>query len=175
MIIGIFNRQWCSLYERRPMRPWRLCPRWGCAVAALLLLLALVVPQSLSAADTAEADIRTALAQWTADFNAGRADKVCTLFSTELRANVRDAPERDYAALCDLLTRSLGDRSRTYSYALDLKEIKVWSNVAVVRLVWTLTVRQGDKVTTSVEPGMDIFERQGDGSWKIVRFMAYEQ
>jgi steroid delta-isomerase len=152
----------------------RCCNGRGAAV--LLALLVLTVPRPLAAADdAAEAGIRGALAQWTDDFNAGRADKVCSLFSTELRANVRGAVERDYAALCDLLTRSLGDRSRSYKYALDLKEIKVWGNIAMVRLVWTLTVRQDDKVTTSVEPGMDIFERQGDGSWKIIRFVAYEQ
>jgi ketosteroid isomerase-like protein len=154
----------------------RVCPCWSRTIAVLLTLLVLAIPRPLSAADdTAEAGIKAALAQWTTDFNAGRADRVCSLFSTDLRANVRGAAERDYAALCDLLTRSLGDRSRSYSYALDLKEIKVWGNNAMVRLVWTLTVRQGDKVTTSVEPGMDIFERQGDGSWKIIRFMAYEQ
>ena len=148
----------------------------GRIIAVLLALFILTLPRPLFAADdTTEATIRGALTQWTTDFNAGRGDKVCSLFSTELRANVRGVPERDYAALCDLLTRSRGDRSRSYSYALDIKEIRVWGNTAMVRLVWTLTMRQGDKVTTSVEPGMDIFERQGDGSWKIIRFMAYEQ
>ena len=26
-----------------------------------------------------------------------------------------------------------------------------------------------------IEPGMDIFRRQPDGSWKIMRYMAYSQ
>jgi ketosteroid isomerase-like protein len=28
--------------------------------------------------------------------------------------------------------------------------------------------------TTSVEPGIDIFRRQADGSWKISRYIGYE-
>jgi ketosteroid isomerase-like protein len=147
--------------------------------AALLvtLLLARIGANAPAAAadDAAQAQIRTALTLWMDDFNAGRADKVCGLFAPDLRANVRGVPERDYGALCDLLQRSLADRSRHYAYALDIKEISVWGEVAVVRLVWTLTVNQNGADTLSVEPGMDIFARQPDGTWKITRFMAYQQ
>jgi len=59
---------------------------------------------------------------------------------------------------------------------LDIKEIVVFGDVAVVRLVWTLTIKEKDgREFKSVEPGMDIFRRQADGSWKIVRYMAYEE
>jgi hypothetical protein len=49
--------------------------------------------------------------------------------------------------------------------------------MAAVRLVWTLTVkRQGQAVdTVSAEPGLDILRRQPDGTWKIVRYLAYEE
>jgi steroid delta-isomerase len=124
-------------------------------------------PVNAAADDAAQSQIRSALTQWTADFNAARADKVCALFAPDLR---------DYGALCELLQRSLGDRTKRYAYALDIKEILVWGDIATVRLVWTLTVQPNDApVATSVEPGMDIFRREGDGSWKITRFMSYEQ
>ena len=73
--------------------------------------------------------------------------------------------------------RSLGDGARTFSYALAIKEILVWGDVAVVRLTWTLTVRDKSKArdVTSVEPGLDVFRRQGDGRRRIVRYVAYEQ
>ena len=90
-----------------------------------------------------------------ADFNAGRADKVCDLFAPDLIAQYRGQPERGYAALCDLLKRSLGDRGKTYRYALAIKEILVAGDLAVVRLTWTLTVRGKDAASeiTSDEPG----------------------
>ena len=116
------------------------------------------------------------MSQWTADFNARKADRVCDLFAAEVRADVRGYPTRDHQAVCDLLITSLRDRTRDFRYALDIKEILVLGDVAVVRLVWTLTIKQSDgREITSVEPGMDVFQRQSDGSWKIVRYMAYEE
>jgi uncharacterized protein (TIGR02246 family) len=141
-----------------------------------LLSLALLAPAVAQGDSPAQAAIRAALTQWMADFNAGDADKVCALFAPDLIAQYRGQPERDYQGLCDLLKRSLSDRSRTYTYSLAIKEILVAGDLAVVRLTWTLRVKPKDGAgdTTSDEPGMDIFRRQGDGSWKISRYIAYE-
>lgn len=138
------------------------------------LLLAGAAPPAV-ASGSARAQIKAALVQWKDDFNAGRADKVCDLFARDLRADFRGQPERGYDALCSLLRRSLADRTRAYSYALAIKEILVWGDTAVVRLTWTLTERPraGGRATTSVEPGLDVFRRQRDGHWRIVRYMAY--
>jgi steroid delta-isomerase len=122
----------------------------------------------------AQAEIRAALTQWMADFNAGKADKVCDLFAPDLVAQYRGQPERGYEALCGLLKRSLNDRGKRYNYALAIEEIIVEGDIAVVRLTWTLDVRSAEGESTSVEPGFDIFRRQPDGSWKIARYIAYE-
>jgi ketosteroid isomerase-like protein len=145
---------------------------WGGLFA--LVLVSTAIAQGESAA--AQAEIRAALVQWMADFNARRADKVCGLFAPDLIAQYRGQPERDYNSLCDLLKRSLGDRTKTYRYALAINEILVVGDLAVVRLVWTLTVQRQDIAGEIVadEPGMDIFRRQPDGSWKISRYVAYE-
>jgi ketosteroid isomerase-like protein len=142
-----------------------------------VLLLALATPvvaqQPYSAA---QAEIRAALTQWMTDFNAGRVEKACALFAPDLVAQYRGQPERDYDALCDLLKQSLNDRTKSYAYSLVIKEIMVAGDLAVVRLVWTLKLTRKDppSETSSDEPGMDIFRRQPDGSWKISRFIAYE-
>ena len=114
------------------------------------------------------AEIAAALTQWTADFNAGRADKVCDLLRTTCVRIFAASPSAQ---------RSLGDSTRTFSYALAVKEILVWGDAAVVRLTWTLTIRDKGRArdVTSVEPGLDVFRRQDDGRWRIVRYMAYEQ
>jgi uncharacterized protein (TIGR02246 family) len=147
----------------------------GTCLRASLVSLVLASAAAAQSDTPAQAAIRAALTQWMADFNAGRAEKVCDLFAPDLVAQYRGQPERGWDALCDLLRRSLADRSKTYSYALAIKEILVEGDLAVVRLTWTLTVRAKDSAeTTSVEPGMDIFRRQADGSWKISRYMGYE-
>ena len=146
----------------------------GCLLLATLLLVSLWAGPSR--AGDAAAEIESTLTRWMADFNAGKADRICDLFAAEVRADYRGFPTRDHRAICDLLTKSLADESRTYRYSLDIKEILVFGDVAVVRLVWTLSIRERDgKAITSVEPGMDIFQRQADGEWKIIRYMAYEE
>lgn len=48
-------------------------------------------------------------------------------------------------------------------------------DLAVVRLIWTLTVTDADNkvAETTKDRGIDIFRRQADGSWKISRYIAY--
>src|SRR5437868_1477108 len=116
-----------------------------CKFPVFFILAALLTSAAFAARaddDTSRAEITGALTQWTADFNARRADKICDLFSRELRADFRGQPERGYEAQCALLQRSLGESARTFSYALAIKEILVSGDVAVVRLTWTLTIRQ---------------------------------
>jgi ketosteroid isomerase-like protein len=122
-----------------------------------------------------ETAIRAALEKWTADFNAGNAEEICDLFASELRYDYRGHPERNYDDLCGLLHRTLNDRAKHYAYALDIKEMLVASDTAIVRLVWTLTIRSNDaRLERSTETGMDVFRKQEDGSWKIIRYIAYE-
>ena len=129
-----------------------------------------------SLAGDAASEIETTLPRWKSDFNAGKAERVCDLFAADVRADFRGYPTRGHREVCDLLVKSLSDATRSYSYALDIREILVFGDVAVVRLVWTLTIKkENGKSIKSVEPGMDVFRRQADGSWKIVRYMAYEQ
>ena len=149
--------------------------RIGAAVLLSTFLLSLFSSGPLLAGDAA-ADVKSALTQWMADFNAGKTERVCDLFATDVRADFRGYPTRDHQAVCDILIQSLMNKTRAFSYALDIKEIVVFGDVAVVRLVWTLTIKEkGGGEIKSVEPGMDVFQRQADGSWRIVRYMAYEE
>ena len=126
---------------------------------------------------TAESEIGAALERWTADFNAGRADKVCDLFAPVLRADVRGAKERDFDTQCSLLRKALADPGRAYAYAFEIKEVVTERDMAVVRLSWTTTTRikATGQVSTSIDQGLDVFGRGTDGNWRIIRYMAYEQ
>jgi uncharacterized protein (TIGR02246 family) len=133
-------------------------------------------PGDASPSGTADRAIRAALTTWMADFNAGRADRVCTLFAPDLRATYRGFPERGYHETCDLLRRSLTDSRRRFSYTLEIQEVLVSGELAVVRLVWRLTVtpRDGGSPITPQESGMDVFRHQADGRWQIIRYLAFE-
>jgi len=142
-----------------------------------ILAITFSAPAPAAAEDDAQAAIRRALLQWTADFNARRADKVCDLFEPGLMYDFQGLPEQSFDDICPRLKRALGDDTRSWTYAQpDIKEILVFGDMAVVRFTWTSTVMGGSGgEVKSVEPGMDIFRRQSDGSWKIMRYMAYSQ
>jgi uncharacterized protein (TIGR02246 family) len=144
-------------------------------IGSALLCVAVLGTAAAQSDRSAQAEIRAALTQWMTDFNAGKADRVCGLFAPDLIAQYRGQPERNYNAVCDLLKRSLTDRTKKFSYALDIKEIIVAGDLAIVRLNWTLTIQGKEAPAQTIdEPGMDIFRRQADGSWKIFRYIAYD-
>jgi steroid delta-isomerase len=132
--------------------------------------------QAGDATAEAEAEIRSALAAWNAAFNAADTERICDLFAPDLRYYVRDLPEQTYDDMCGRLKKTLADPARALAYSADIHEVIVTGDSAVVRLTWTLTTRApGEAPVTGVEQGMDYFERQPDGSWKIARFVSYEE
>jgi ketosteroid isomerase-like protein len=143
-----------------------------CGISAV----AAVSSASAQQADKAETAIRDALLKWTIDFNARDASHICDLFAPDLAYDYRGFPERDYETLCGLLRRSLADQSRHFDYSLEIKEIIVSGDLAIVRLVWTLkgTLPGASKAVESKEPGLDVFRKQPDGKWRIARYIAYE-
>jgi ketosteroid isomerase-like protein len=146
-------------------------------VKPFILACMLASAAAPAAAQSPDAEIRAALTQWTGDFNAGRADKVCDLFAPSLRADVRGAAERDFDAQCKLLRKALDDPEQAMSEAFELKEIVTERDMAVVRLTWTTTtrVKATGQVLTSVYQGLDVFGKGSDGAWRIIRYMAYER
>jgi hypothetical protein len=100
---------------------------------------------------------------------------VCDLFSTDLRYDFRGLPEQNYALLCARLNRALADHTKTFQYDLRIKEVIVTDTFAAVRLTWiSRVVLPTQRSTTNEEPGLDIFQRQPNGGWKIIRYLAYE-
>jgi uncharacterized protein (TIGR02246 family) len=168
--------------------PWQRRPHMkqnaSTALRALTILLACCGVYWISARSTvsaqsavgAETAVRDALLKWTIDFNTRNTSRICDLFAPDLVYDYRGFPERGYDALCGLLHRSLNDRTKKFTYFLDIKEIIVAGDLAIVRLVWTLNVTSPDtsEAKGSIEPGLDVFRRQPDGSWRIIRYIAYE-
>jgi steroid delta-isomerase len=151
---------------------------FGRTLVRSALSVALVVlfdaPASADSPDAAQNEIRSALEKWRSAFNDRDERQVCDLFAPDLIANYQGQPERNYTSLCQLLQTSLADRERTYHYSLNINEVLVYGDLAVVRLIWTLEIeKDGASKEIIAEPAVDIFRHQADGSWKISRYLAY--
>jgi ketosteroid isomerase-like protein len=69
---------------------------------------------------------------------------------------------------------ALRDPDTAYRYSVEINEIMVDGDAAVVRLIWALEIdKAGSPTRTIEEPAVDILHRQADGSWKISRYLAY--
>jgi steroid delta-isomerase len=151
---------------------------FGRTLVRSALSVALVVlfdaPASADSPDAAQNEIRSALEKWRSAFNDRDERQVCDLFAPDLIANYQGQPERNYTSLCQLLQTSLVDSERTYHYSLNINEVLVYGDLAVVRLIWTLEIeKDGASKEIIAEPAVDIFRHQADGSWKISRYLAY--
>ncbi len=150
----------------------------SCPFLALLPVLMAISGGSMElwAADDPTAKIRAALEQWRVEFNARQTAHICDLFAPGLRYDFQGLPEQNYTLLCDRLHRALADRTISFQYELHIKEVMVSGSLAVVRLTWISTETGLDgHSTTEDEPGLDVFQRQPDGSWKIIRYIAYPE
>jgi len=56
-------------------------------------------------------------------------------------------------------------------YSVVVEEIIASGDLALVRDVWTTTRRGPDSATTQRDRSFELFRRQGDGSWKIFRWV----
>ncbi len=117
-------------------------------------------------------EIRQRIEKWADDFNNGRKQAACDLFSKTLKSDVQGQGEADYATRCALISKAIDDPQRDFRYSAEIKEIGVDGDLGFVRLDWTLTILPGGE--TSLEPGIDIFRRESDGVWRIVRYMSFE-
>jgi ketosteroid isomerase-like protein len=125
----------------------------------------------------ARAEIIRLLQKWPQDFNDKKAQEVCGLFAPNLVASYPGTTDRNFEDMCRQLTSNLSESSnRIYRYGTpEIEQIQIEGDLAVVRLIWTLTVsdKNGSTIETTKEKGLDVFRKQGNGQWKIAISYAY--
>lgn len=143
------------------------------SIAALLLLAACA-----SASDPKQdADaIRVALTEWPRAWNARELKPVCDLFAPDVVLSFPHSKDRDHAAMCAGFASSFARTDHTIRYdAPAIEEVLVDGDLATARLVWTARVTgdgiDGERVER--EQGLDVFQRQPDGRWRIRVSHAY--
>lgn len=141
-------------------------------IALLLLGLSIAGP-ALAQPDRDAAAIRGRLHAWADAFNARDAERACELFADDVIAVIRGVEDSDKAAICGRLRGALAATDRRMSYTPDIRQVLVSGDLAAVLLVWALTVERDGQRHVSEEKGLDVFRRDPDGIWRIVRFMAF--
>lgn len=143
---------------------------------AALLLASGALASSAAYADAAEdqATFQAIFSNWTKAFNEKRYPEVCDLFSGSLVADYQGAPKKDYASICNGFKNLFAEKSSVHHNDFRMHQIYRTADLATVRITWYLDVyKDGAHVSSVQEEGLDVFQKQEDGKWKIVNFIAY--
>ena len=160
--------------SRPRQRPKSRARRRSLRLALLAGLVCAVAPSSAFAdVETDKAAIAARLTAWSDAFNARDASGACDLFSADLVSTMRGRSDEGRDGVCRRIAAALADRGLTMRYAPQIEEILVSGDLAVVRLVWSVTAQRGSKPAVSKEPSLDVFRREADGQWRIIRFLAF--
>lgn len=121
-------------------------------------------------------EIRERLNQWPKDFHEKKYEQVCSLFAQNLIASYPGAPDRDFNQMCQHLSLAMHNSETLFDYAApQIEEMILDKEIVAVRLIWTLTITDSKTQKKEIirERGLDIFQRQPDGTWKIRISYAY--
>jgi ketosteroid isomerase-like protein len=132
----------------------------------LILLLAACAHARAPGAAEDEASIRARLAQWTGQYNSGDYAGAADIWAPGLIGVAGggapdDSFEREQAGA------RRGSRPPDEKYALQIDEVVVAGDLAVVRDTWRSTGPGGTTTFRSFE----VWQRQADGQWKITRWI----
>lgn len=143
---------------------------------AVLLLASGALASSAAHADATEdqATFQAIFSDWTHAFNEKRFPEVCDLFSPALVADYQGAQKKDYSSICNGFKKIFAEQGVVYHNDFRIHQVYRANDLAAVRITWYLDVRKDGSPESAVqEEGLDVFQRQEDGKWKIVNFIAY--
>jgi ketosteroid isomerase-like protein len=144
-------------------------------------LASLIIALSLACMSSAHADaaedretFQAIFSAWTQSFNEKRFPEVCNLFSRSLSADYQGARTKDYAGICNGFKTIFQEKDVIYHNDFKIHQIVRANDLAAVRITWYLNVyKEGAHVSAIQEEGLDVFQRQANGNWEIVNFIAY--
>jgi ketosteroid isomerase-like protein len=144
--------------------------------APIILFMAILITPDLHAASNHQdyALFENIFRHWTQSFNHKDLAGSCSLFSENLVADYRGAPQKNYASICDGFKKVFSQDHQSYQYDFRLREVYRAGDLAVARITWYLRIYANGKPVSRVkDEGMDVFAKNPRGEWKIINYLAY--
>ncbi|HJU87799.1 MAG TPA: nuclear transport factor 2 family protein [Gemmatimonadaceae bacterium] len=148
-------------------------------VTRVLPLALLIVLGSAAGAQSSDADtaaIRASILRGARGFETGNPDLILEHYGRDIVLSYPGMPDQDYSTLAkayaELRNRPASVKASTTP---TFDEILVAGDIAIVRLRWTTTIREGTRTSTRRLKDMQIWRREPDGRWMFVRGMHYRE
>lgn len=122
--------------------------------------------------------VRRAFESTVAAHNAGDVSRMLPLIAADAVISYPGLPDTGVPAnpIHDGFRKQLAPRpGMTRAFVARIEEIIVSGDIAIVRALWTVDWTRESPAASgkSVEKDLEIWGRQGDGSWKLVRGMSF--
>ncbi len=110
---------------------------------------------------------------WTHSYDQKDLPATCSLFSRHITANYQGISEINYTSLCNAFKKTFKD-PREYQYTFKIKQVHRTGPLAAVRVTWYLRISEHGKfISESRDEGLDIFQKDAKGHWKIINYLGY--
>jgi len=147
----------------------------------ITLLIALLLSSSIAAAPkrpSAKDDaavIRQSLEDWVKAHNSHDLPGTLATFDSSVLGSFQGFPDQDYAAHVKSYTDEFARTDLAVTFTLTIEEIHVEGRMAYVRDRWlqTITSSDGKTIGSTLTRSIEIWRKQNDGQWRIVRWIAY--
>jgi steroid delta-isomerase len=127
-----------------------------------------------SAESVAESTIRAKLAAWEQAYNAGDRKKTFEIWAPDLVGWYPGIPDITWEQERAALDRPAPATPQSRLH-VQVVEVIVSGDLAVVRDVWTETPPEGSSAAATRIPSFEVWRRQPDGDWKIARWISAPQ
>jgi steroid delta-isomerase len=127
-----------------------------------------------SAESKAESTIRAKLAAWETAYNSGDRKTAFAIWAPDLVGWYPGIPDITWQQEKDALARPAPPAPRS-SLHVQIVEVLVSGDLAVVRDIWTETPPAGSAAPATRIPSFEVWRRQPDGDWKIARWISAPQ
>ncbi len=114
--------------------------------------------------------------RWTHAFNVKNLTGSCSLFSKSAIAKYRGVAEKNYDAICGGFEKIFKEKDKKYQYSFELHNVYREGNLAVVRITWYLQESENGRYkSVTQDEGIDVLQRDDEGQWKIVNYLAFSE
>ena len=142
--------------------------------SSLFLFLSFFAPSSFTATKSDKRLFEKLFLDWTTAFNQKKLAETCDLFAPSVTALYQGIPQKNYVSICDGFKKIFQDPNKNYQYHFKLHHIYRSNNLAAIRITWYLNIIENKKQIASIQDeGLDILEKQPQGQWKIVNYVAF--
>jgi ketosteroid isomerase-like protein len=95
---------------------------------------------------------------------------ICTLPTGRLSRGVT----KTYPTICENFATLFKLHDVSFQYQFKLRSVFRSGDLATARITWYLTeYHRGKKISTTQDEGLDVFQKNTKGHWRIVSYLAY--